>query len=476
MKKLGQLLSAMVYQNISVIIAVGIIHGIFGIYGWWYNDRILLIVDPVYSTLLPVLLGYTGGKLIGGQRGAVVAALVTYGLTLASSTPAILGAMIIGPLSGWIIKKLDQFIKKRLPGVGYELLIGNVLAAIIAIILTIVCFLYVGQTLSMGVQWSTKLLEAVIYSGWLPLVSVIIEPAKVFFLNNIINFGILGPLGIQQGKELGKSIFFLLESNPGPGLGILLAYWLKTKGGQRNGAKLASAIHFFGGIHEVYFPYVLMKPQLIISLILGGMAGVLTFQIFDVGLVALPSPGSIFLFIGLAPKEDMFFILLGVVLSALISFLFSILLLKQISDSPTEEENRETIIEFYRLERDEKLVKSKMMEITTQPPMESKYEIVDDPLKKVKKVEKIIFVCEAGMGSSAMGAAMLRKKLGQVNLAVDVGNSSIDEIPYDVDLIICHQKLLSTVQKAVPNKACFPLKSFTDMKGYDELVKQLNLG
>jgi mannitol PTS system EIICBA or EIICB component len=472
MKKLGQLLSAMVYQNIAVIIAVGIFQDIFGIYGWWYNDRILLLVNPIYNTLLPVLLGHTGGRLIGGQRGAVVASIVTYGLTLGSSTPAILGAMIIGPLTGWVIKKIDQGVKRKLPSVGYELLIGNVLAALIAALLTVVCFLYVGQTLSIGMGWSTKLLEKVIYSGWLPLTAIIIEPAKVLFLNNIINFGILGPLGIQQAKELGKSIFFLLEANPGPGIGILLAYWLKTKAEQRKGVKLAATIHFFGGIHEVYFPYVLMKPRLIISLIVGGMAGVFTFQLFDVGLVALPSPGSIFLFVGLAPKEDMLFIVLGVILSALISFLSSILLLKRVSeDTPTVRENRERIIEFYHLEQNGMLAENEVKE--TVPPMERKSEGMETPLLEGKKVENIFFVCEAGMGSSAMGAAMLRKKLGQSNLKIDVGNSSISEIPDYADLVICHQKLLSTVQRAVPNITCFPLKSFTDMKIYDELMNRL---
>lgn len=473
MKKLGQLLSAIIYKNITVIIAVGIIHEIFGIYGWWYNDRILLLVNPIYNTLLPVLFGYTGGKLIGGPRGAVVAAIVTYGLTLSSSTPSILGAMVIGPLTGWMIKNLDEFVKKKLPGVGYELLFGNVLAAGIAIVLTIICFLYVGQTLSIGMEWTTKLLETVINSGWLPLASAIIEPAKVLFFNNIINFGILGPLGIQQVKELGKSIFFLLESNPGPGLGILLAYWLKTKTEQRKGAKLAAVIHFFGGIHEVYFPYVLMKPLLILPLVLGGMAGVFTFQLFDVGLVALPSPGSILLFIGLAPREDMFFILLGVILSALISFLFSVLLLKQVSNSPTEMDNRETILEFYHLERDEQLIKSEIKDSSLRREIA---EPVEDAFLVGGKVETIFFVCEAGIGSSAMGASMLRKKLEQANLTIEVGNSSISEIPAEADLVICHQKLLSTVQKEAPEKVCYPLKSFTDLKGYDALLKQLQDG
>ncbi len=475
MKKLGQLLSAIVYQNIAVIIVAGIIQGVFGVYGWWYNDRILLLLNPINNILLPILLGYTGGRLIGGQRGAVVASIVTYGLILSSSTPAIFGAMIIGPLTGWLIKKLDHIVKKKLPGVGYELLISNVLAAMIATILTILCFFYVGQTFSAVVEWLTNLLETIIYSGWLPLTATIIEPAKVLFLNNIINFGVLGSLGVQQAEELGKSIFFVLGANPGPGLGILLACWLKMGIEQRKGAKLAVFIHFFGGVQEVYFPYVLMNPLLIIPLIVGGMIGVFTFQMFDVGLVAIPSPSSIFLFIGLAPKEDILFIILGILLSAIATFFCSVILLKRVPDSPLLLENSE-YVKFQRVEKDEKPITKEMMDNMTDPSMNKERgetEIIS-AFSNIDKLENIFFICEAGMGSSAMGAAMLKKKLKQANLTIEVENASISDIPEYADLIICHEKFLSVVQKTVPNKVCYSLRSFTDMKGYDELVEHIN--
>jgi PTS system mannitol-specific IIC component len=466
MRKLGQLLSAMIYQNIVVIIAVGIIREIFGIYGWFYNDRILLLVNPIYNTLLPVLIGATGGRLLGGSRGAVVASVAVFGLTLSSSTPAILGAMIIGPLAGWMVNKFDQLVKKKLPGVGYELLIGNVIAVIIAVVLTSVCFLYVGQTLSAGMRWSIGISENIIYSGWLPLVSVMIEPAKVFFFNNIINHGVLGPLGIQQAKELGKSIFFLLEANPGPGLGVLLAYWLKTKIEQKKGAKMAALILSFGGIHEVYFPFILLRPILIISLILGGMVGIFTFQMFDVGLVSIPSPGSIFMLIGLAPREDMLFILIGVILSTVTSFLCSMLILKPISSSPTEQDNRANIAEFFHDfgNNSDGMNERSLM----QKKQTNAYE-----MGTFNKIENIVFVCEAGMGSSAMGAAVLKKKLKQANLTITVGNASLSEISQDADLIVCHQKMLPYARIAAPDKICYPLQSFTDMKGYDELVERL---
>lgn len=468
MKKLAQIWSAMVYQNIVIIIVVGVIRELFGNYGWWYNQEILNIVNPAYHIILPILISHTGGRIIGGQRGAVVASIVTFGLTLSSTVPAIMGAMIIGPLTGWIIKKLDQMIKKKLPGVGYELLISNVLASVVAIALTLISYHYIGEILSVGVERATDILASIINSHWLPLAAVIIEPAKVVFLNNIINFGFLSPLGIQQANELGKSILFLLEANPGPGLGVLLAYWMKTKGEQRKGAKLATYIHFLGGIHEVYFPYVLKNPRLIISLALGGMAGIYVFQWFKVGLVAVSSPGSIFLIVGLAPRNDMLYVVLAVLISALISFGLSLILIKSVSNSPTVSENENTIIEFYQIDKEDVLSETKQNEeIHSIKSVEGRNAFND------KKIKTIYFVCEAGIGSSAMGASMLRKKLEQTSHNITVENASIDEIPAYADLVICHQKLLQTVQKEFPKKSIYPLPTFTDMKEYDHLVNKL---
>ncbi len=472
MRKFTQLLSAMVYQNIVIIVAIGIIRAIFGDYGWWYNETIVEIVDPVYHTLLPVLIGYTGGKIIGGQRGAAVAAIAVFGLTLSSSLPVILGAMIVGPLAGWIIKKIDEIIIKKLPGVGYELLIGNLLAAIVAVIFTILSFVYVGKMFAIVIDIGTDLLEYIVYSSSLPLAAIIIEPAKVLFFNNIINFGMLAPLGIQQANEIGKSIFFLLESNPGPGLGILLAYWLRTKAEQRKGAKIATSIHFLGGIHEVYFPYVLMKPRLVIALTLGGIVGVITFQWFDVGLVSISSPGSIFLLIGLAPKEDMIFVLLGVFFSAFTSFIISILLIRTVSETPTVEDTQETIVEFYQLAKNEQLPKRKKTKIV-QTKVTEKRNTKREIVEPVTNVKEIYFVCEAGIGSSAMGAAMLRKKLQQANLHISVENSSMNEVPESADLIICHERLLPDIKNKLPNKRYYPLRTFTDMNVYETIVERL---
>lgn len=466
-------MSAMVYQNIIIIIAVGVIRVIFGDYGWWYNETIIQIVNPVYHTILPVLIGFTGGKLIGGQKGGATAAIAIFGLTLSSTVPAILGAMIIGPISGWIIKKIDQHIIKRLPGAGYELLIGNIIIALIAFLFTLICYLYIGKIFSAGTDIILQWLGSIASSSLLPLVAIFVEPAKVLFFNNVVNFGILAPLGIHQVNELGKSIFFLIESNPGPGLGILLAYWLKTKGEQRKGAKLATFVHFFGGIHEVYFPYVLKKPRLIIAVMIGGMVGVYCFQQFQVGLVAISSPGSALLLTALSPRADMLLVLLSILLSGAASFLISIVLLNRVAETPTVNDTKETINTFYRLTESGRL--PRVNERNTAHFAENVQNEIELDTKMLKggTIRSIYFVCEAGIGSSAMGGAMLRKKLQQANLPITVENASINDIPEDADLIVCHERLLPTIEHHVPNKIYYPLKSFTDMKVYDQLVQEL---
>ncbi|MFC4766755.1 PTS mannitol transporter subunit IICBA [Effusibacillus consociatus] len=472
MNKVGRLLSAIVFQNIAALIAVGIIRSLFGVYGWWPDDRIYLLVDPMLNILIPVLLGYTGGRLLGGQRGAVVASVVTLGLVLASSVPMIIGAMIVGPLTGWLMGRLDKTLENRLP-VGFELMVANLLAAVLAVVLTVVCFTYVGQTLSAGIKWLNTLMEEVIHSGWLPLAAVFIEPGKVLFFNNVMNHGILGPLGIQQAKDLGKSIFFLLESNPGPGLGMLLAYLLKTRGEQRKAVKVSIVIHSLGGIHEVYFPYVLMNPVLFLSVIAGGITGVAVFQHLDAGVVATPSPGSIFFLIALAPRDDILAVLCGVILSAAVSFVTAFFMLKSTSESPSTNMKLEELAELEGLQHVEKWESSHPVVAAS---METKEKTAESDIAlnaAQRRIRTIVFACDAGMASSAMGAALLKKRLKLADLAIVVKNSSVDDIPKDADLIVTHKNLTSRALRNAPEREHVSIDSFTDVAFYDNLIERL---
>ncbi len=326
-QQFGGNLAAMVMPNIGAFLAWGLLTALFIPTGWLPNERLAEMVGPMITYLLPILIGYTAGRLVHGQRGAVIGAVATIGVVVGTDIPMFLGAMIIAPAAAYLLKLLDGFLVPR-TRVGFEMLVNNFSLGILGMLMAIVGFLGVGPVVT---ALSTVLgngVDALVDSRLLPIASVIIEPAKVLFLNNAINHGVLGPLGVVEAKEIGKSILFMLETNPGPGLGVLLAFWLSGPRAVRPSVPGAVIIHFFGGIHEIYFPYILMRPQLIIAAIAGGATGVLTFLVTGAGLVATPSPGSIFAYLAVTPRGGYFGVLLGILLSAAVSFGVGTLLLR----------------------------------------------------------------------------------------------------------------------------------------------------
>jgi mannitol PTS system EIICBA or EIICB component len=327
-QRFGGNLAAMVMPNIGAFIAWGLLTALFIPTGWAPNESLAEMVGPMILTLLPVLIGYTGGRLIHGQRGAVIGAVATMGIIVGSEIPQFLGAMAIGPLAAWILMKFDSFVVPRTK-VGFEMLVNNFSLGILGVVMAIVGFLGIGPIVTSLTTVLGNGVEFLVDNRLLPLASILIEPAKVLFLNNAINHGVLGPLGVVEAAEAGKSILFMLETNPGPGLGILLAFWVAGPNKAiRLSAPGAIIIHFFGGIHEIYFPYVLMKPQMVLAAIAGGMTGIATFMVTGVGLVATPSPGSIFAYMAVTPRGNFFGVLLGIALSATVSFLVGAALLR----------------------------------------------------------------------------------------------------------------------------------------------------
>jgi PTS system mannitol-specific IIC component len=270
-------------------------------------------------TLLPVLIGYTGGRIVHGQRGAVVGAVATMGVVVGTDIPMFLGAMIIGPTAAYILKMIDSVIQQRTRA-GFEMLVDNFSAGILGVVMAIVGLLAVGPIVEALASAAGRGVDTLVQNNLLPLVSIIVEPAKVLFLNNAINHGVLGPLGVTQALANGKSILFMIETNPGPGLGILLAYWFFGPRALRPSAPGAIIIHFFGGIHEIYFPYVLMNPRLILAAIAGGASGVFTAVVTGAGLVATPAPGSIFAYLAVTPKDGYFGVLLDILVASVVSF------------------------------------------------------------------------------------------------------------------------------------------------------------
>ncbi|MBP7952673.1 MAG: PTS mannitol transporter subunit IICB, partial [Enterococcus sp.] len=418
-QKLGSMLSSMIMPNIGALIAWGVLTALFIPDGYLPNAKLAEMVGPMLTYLIPILIGFTGGKVIAGERGAVVGAIATMGVIVGTGVPMMLGAMIMGPFAGYCMKKFDQVFQHRIRA-GFEMLVNNFSAGLIGFGLAILGFLVIGPivdslttAMAAGVDW-------ILNAHLIPLANVFIEPAKVLFLNNAINHGILTPLGTEQSLQTGRSILFLLEANPGPGLGILLAFTLFGRGAAKASAPGAIIIHFIGGIHEIYFPYVMMKPMLFLAAIAGGVTGTFTMQALGAGLKAPASPGSIVAIMAMAPQGGHIAVLIGVLVATVTSFAVASVILK--ADRSVIEDDFE-----------------KSVEATKQSKSEAKGLKTEGGLGNVTGIQKIVFACDAGMGSSAMGASILRKKVKAANLTQSVTNSAINNLRDDASTLIVTQ-------------------------------------
>lgn len=336
-QQLGGFLAGMVIPNIGAFIAWGLITALFIPTGWIPNETFAKLVGPMIVNLLPILIGYTGGKMVHGVRGGVVGAAATMGVVVGASIPMFLGGMIMGPLGGWCMKKVDDLMEGKIP-VGFEVLINNFSAGILITGLVLVANVAIGPVVNSVSNAAGAVVDVLVKNRMLPLAAIIIEPAKILFLNNALNHGVLAPLGVAAAKETGHAIHFLLETNPGPGLGLLVAFFVASKGMLKESAPGSMIIHFLGGIHEIYFPYVLAHPIMILSMICGGLAADFWFVVSGAGLVATPSPGSIFAYLAVIPPGQHFQVLTGVLIGAVVSFLVGSFILKL---NPVREETAE---------------------------------------------------------------------------------------------------------------------------------------
>ena len=446
----GRFLSNMVMPNIGAFIAWGFITAIFIPTGWYPNENVAKLVAPMITYLLPLLIGYSGGKLVHGERGGVVGAITTMGVVVGASIPMFLGAMIVGPLGGWMIKQFDKAVDGKIKS-GFEMLVNNFSAGIIGMLLALLSFFAIGPSVVVASSVLASSVDFMVQHNLLPLTSIIVEPAKILFLNNAINHGIFSPLGIQQAAEHAQSIFFLIEANPGPGLGLLLAYMFFGKGAAKGSASGAAIIHFFGGIHEIYFPYVLMNPRLIIAMILGGMTGVFTLTLFGSGLSSPASPGSIIAILAVTPKASMLGVSISVIAAATVSFLVSVVLLKTTKNADKSFEDAQS--DVIAMKDESKGLKTETFNLGN--------------------VTKIVVACDAGMGSSAMGAGVLRKKVQDANLDINVINLAINNLTSDADIVITHKDLTQRAKQYAPNAHHISLTNFLDSDLYSQLVKEL---
>lgn len=472
----GRFLSGMVMPNIGAFIAWGLITALFIPTGWCPNESINALVSPMSSMLLPLLIAYTGGAAVHGQRGGVIGAIATIGVIVGSSVPMFIGAMIVGPAAAWIMKKVDQLFESHIPA-GFEMLINNFSLGILGAILAV--FTLKGVTPL--VEALNEVMRAgvgfFVDRGLLPLASIFIEPAKVLFLNNAINHGIFSPMGIQQVEETGKSIFFLLEANPGPGLGVLLAYCLLGKGSAKSSAPGAVIIHFFGGIHEIYFPYILMNPFLLLSVIAGGASGIFVEQMMGAGLSAPASPGSILAILGMTPRGGYLPVLAGVLVAAAVSFFVSMPILKFTGKEENLEESQQKMKEMKSAAKGLNTEKADLADGVTASAVSGGAGLSDEGNSasvSLTNVKKIVFACDAGMGSSAMGATVLKKKLAAAGLgSIQVVHAPVSTIPADAQVVVTHHELGERAAHSNPNAKLILITNFLAAPEYDQLVNEL---
>ncbi|MCJ1986824.1 PTS transporter subunit EIIC [Lactococcus carnosus] len=491
-QRIGSALSSMVMHNIPILIAWGVITTLFIGDGWLPNPQFALLVGPMLAYLIPIMIGYTGGKNVYDHRGGVVGAIATMGAIVATQgsipflntvsgmdpssanfvsgfkdavasrgtdVPMILAAMILGPLGAWVIKKFDAWAQPKVKA-GLEMLVNNFSAGLIGFAMALIANKVVGPIIEALTKVMAHGVDFLISNHLIPLANLFIEPAKILFLNNAINHGILTPLGTEQVLKTGKSLLFLLEANPGPGLGVLLAFWFFGKGSAKATAPGAIIIHFIGGIHEIYFPYVMMKPALFGAVMAGGVTGTFVNNMLGSGLKAPASPGSIIAILSMTPKGlgNFAAVLAGVISAAIVSFLVAALILK----------NDKSMVDDSTLEAAQAELASNKAVAKGQTQVGTDTAIV------ATNIKHIIFACDAGMGSSAMGASILRDKVKKAGLTIDVTNRAIANLTDAADtLVVTQEELAPRAAQMAPSSTRVAVSNFLNSPKYEAIITSL---
>ena len=447
LSRFGKFLSGMVMPNIGAFIAWGFLTALFIDTGWLPNEQFASIATPMLSYLIPVLIAAQGGYLTGGERGRIVGAIAVIGcIAGAPDTTMLMGAMVMGPFAGWVIKMFDRFMETRMPA-GFEMLIDNFSVGILGMVLSMLGYVVIGPVMTTILAVLMGGVQILMQYGLMPLLAVFIEPAKVLFLNNAINHGIFTPIGIAQAEATGRSIMYMLEANPGPGLGVLLAYCFFCKDKKtRQSAPGAVIIHFFGGIHEIYFPYVLMNPKVIIAPIVGNMCAIAWFSFTGAGLTSAASPGSIIAFLSMTPSDLMVTNIIGVAIAAGVSFAIAIPLVRSMAVADLDQASQQM----------------REMKGTAEAA------VISDT-----QGGTIVFACDAGMGSSAMGATRFRNRVKAERPDLTVVHSSVDAVPADASIVVCQRVLSERARKSAPQAQIVTIDNFLDDPALDNLYAQL---
>ncbi|PPE06648.1 PTS transporter subunit EIIC [Mesoplasma corruscae] len=490
-QKVGSFMAGMIMPSIGVLLAWGLWTAMF-LYDYdnnkplgWFNAPMLgRLVDPGLKYLIPILIAFNGARMIYGIRGGMLATFVILGtiigtdwiyanhITLADgshpgSPNQFIGAMVVGPLSGWFLKKMESFYLEKI-NKSYEMLVKNFGIGFFGILLALVTFFGWGWIM-WGITWTMIQIISLFGSNkWLaPLMGIFTEPVKVSFLNNALNHGVMGPIGYNEiaqqtaeGLKNPRSIFFLFDPNPGPGLGMLLAYICFTKGENRYNAAGSSLIHAIGGIHEVYFVFILAKPKMLIATMLGVVGSQFITSYLGGGTIATPSPGSIISLVALSPGLHALLInLLSVLVGVLIAFGISALLL--ITD---KNKGGDESMNFQLTDEGISFNENKKEQENTY---KKDFQWIN--------VKTIVFACEAGMGSSAMAAGIVSKWVKQNNLEIKVTNIAVKELNDSYDVVVTMQNFKTFAEQKAPNSYIYPIQKFMGPGVYDELYKNLTV-
>lgn len=452
-QKFGAILSAMVMPNIGVFIGWGVLTALFIPTGWIPNEYFAKMVSPILTYLIPCLIGYTAGYNVHGKRGGVIGAFATMGTVVGASVPMLVGGMLMGPVAAWILKKFDKAVDGRIK-VGLEMMIDNFSLGLIGMAIAVIGYVAVAPVMTMLQNILAGGVNLMTEKGLIPLVSLFVQPAQILFLNNAINHGIMVPLGLQQAAIAGKSILFLVEANGANWVGLAAAFAVFGTGIAKKSAPGAVIIMFFGGIAEVCFPYCLMMPLTIIGPIIGNMFSLFILSAFGGGTVGPPSPGSVFAFYMMTPKDAMLVNTVAYFGSLIITFFVT-----------------GFIIKFHHQTKED---------VTLPKINKPNFDKVELPvaeissIKVTKSVNKIVFACDAGMGSSAMGVSILRKQLTKVGKTPSIEHVAVSQIPNDADVVITNVSLAERARSMTNNTILIlTLSNFMDKKEYDRIIRDI---
>lgn len=452
-QRFGGFLASMIMPNIGAFIAWGLVAALFISSGWIPDENLVTLSDPMLNYLLPLLIGYTGGRTVHGTRGAVVGAIATMGVIVGADIPMFLGAMVMGPLAAWLLKRIDGFLDARVPS-GFEMLVDNFSLGILGLVLAILGHEGVGPLVDLFMGWMAAGVNALIGHHMLPLASVLVEPAKVLFLNNAINHGILTPLGTEQVRTAGQSILFMVESNPGPGLGLLLAYWAFGSRRIRQSVPGAVIIHLFGGIHEIFFPYVLMKPKTILATMAGAMSGLAVGTLLGAGLSGPASPGSIIAWFLMCPRTGYLPMIIDFLVATAVSFLVA-----------------SALVRPDRRRDDAADAAEQAQEARAAAAAGADREAVGTGDFDAAALTRLVVACDAGMGSSVMVASTMKKRLAPYG--VEVVHTPIDQIPDDATVVLTQEGLVERARAKSPRATVIPFVNYVGDPVFTEVTDRI---